>query len=144
MIISKKFNWEMGHALSAPYVGKCNRLHGHGWSVEFSYEGDLNEAGMVLDFGEFHKIKAWIDEHLDHRFYVRENHPLLECYFEGPEEYSVEMDELGIVSTKFNPTSENFAKYLHEVCSELMNLDSKKLTVKVSETCTSSATYKEE
>lgn len=144
MKISKKITWEMGHALSHPYVGKCNRLHGHSFMAEFSYEGDLNESGMVLDFAEFRKMKNWIDEHLDHRFYVRKNHPVLEPYFEGPNEWSPEMDELGFVPVDWNPTSENFAKYLHQVCCEIMNLDSKSLSVKVSETCTSSAEYWEE
>lgn len=143
MIISKKINWEMGHALSFPYVGKCQRLHGHSWTVEFFYEGDLNEAGMVLDFAEFKVMKEWIDQYLDHRFYVRKNHPILEPYFEDEDEWSKDMDELGLVPVDWNPTSENFAKFLHEVCCSIMNLDSKFLMVRVSETCTSSAMYRE-
>ena len=141
MIITKKISWEMGHALSFPYVGKCNRLHGHSFTAEFSYEGELNESGMVLDFGEFKKMKTWIDEHLDHRFYVKSNHPILEPYYEGLDEWSSEIDTLGLVPVEWNPTSENIAKYIHEVCCSLMGLDTRKLQVTVWETCTSSATY---
>jgi 6-pyruvoyl-tetrahydropterin synthase len=134
----------MGHALSEPYVGPCNRAHGHNFEAEFIYEGPVDDRGMVLDFAEFRKIKNWIDEHLDHYFYVQHNHWLLQPYTVGEEQYSPDIQYTGFMPISFNPTSENFAKYLHEVCSEIMNLDSKKLTVKVSETCTSSATYKEE
>lgn len=141
MKITKQLRWEMGHALSAPYRGQCNRLHGHSFVAEFSYSGEVNESGMVLDFSEFKKMKTWIDEHLDHRFYVRKNHPVLEPYFEGPDEWSTEMDELGFVPVDWNPTSENFAKYLHQVCCSLMGLDTRRLEVTVHETCTSSATY---
>lgn len=146
MIISKKISWEMGHALSSPYFGKCQRLHGHSWTVEFSYEGDLNEVGMVLDFAEFKVMKEWIDQHLDHRFYARENHRILEPYFDGKDEngeseWTRELDELGLVPVDWNPTSENFAKFLHEVCCSLMGLDTRRLAVTIHETCTSSATY---
>lgn len=141
--ISKQISWEMGHALSEPYVGKCQRLHGHHFIVEFSYEGELDERGMVLDFAEFSVMKDWINQHLDHRFYVKKNHPILEPYFEDEDEWSREIDELGLVPVDFNPTSENFAKFLHEVCCSLMDLESKSLSVTVHETCTSSATYKD-
>ena len=141
MIVTKKIKWVMGHALSAPYVGACNRCHGHNWEAEFSYSGLINEAGMVLDFAEFRKMKQWIDEFLDHRFYVKHNHPILEPYIEGKGEYSDDIEELGLVPVDFNPTSENFAIMLHGICAKLMDLFPDKLSVTVSETCSSSATY---
>jgi len=144
MIIKKKITWVMGHALTYPYEGPCTRLHGHNWEVEFAYEGPIDNKGMVLDFAEFRKMKQWIDQNLDHLFYVRNTHLLLEPYIEGENEYSKEMDELGIVPVSWNPTSENMAIFIHEKCCEIMNLDSKSLTVTIWETCTSSATYKEE
>jgi len=141
MIIKKKIDWEMGHALSAPYVGNCNKLHGHSWTVEFAYEGQQNKAGMVLDFAEFRKMKRWINEHLDHHFYVQHNHLVLAPYVEGEGQYSTDIKELGLVTVDFNPTSENFAIMLHGICAKLMDLFPDKLSVTVSETCSSSATY---
>lgn len=141
MIVSKEIEWVMGHALSAPYVGPCNRLHGHNWKVKFDYQGEMNDSGMVIDFAEFRKMKKWIDEFLDHRFYIKEGHLVLEPYDEGGGEYSPEVEILGLVPVSFNPTSENMAQMLHEVACGEMKLEPSNLRVTVWETCTSSATY---
>lgn len=141
MKISKTMNWEMGHALSHPYKGKCNQLHGHSWVVTFTYEGQPDDRGMVIDFAEFRKMKAWIEEHLDHKFLVKANHLLLTPYHHSDEEFDIEINELGIIPLDFNPTSENLAKYLHGACCQEMHLDPTKLDVTIQETCTSSATY---
>ena len=42
--------FEAAHRL-VDYPGKCNRLHGHSWTVEMSVSGDkLDNIGMVADF----------------------------------------------------------------------------------------------
>lgn len=133
--------WEMGHSLSFPYIGKCNQLHGHSWEVTFTYEGQPDERGMVIDFAEFRKMKQWIDENLDHKFLVKSNHLLLSPYFHNDNEWDLEINDLGIIPLDFNPTSENLAKYLHEVCCSVMNLNPVQLSVTIKETCTSSATF---
>lgn len=141
MIISKKIQWVMGHALSAPYVGPCNRLHGHNWEAEFIVRGSINEAGMVIDFSEFKAMKKWIDDNLDHKFYVKENHRMLEPYMIEPGAWDETIVELGIVPIDVNPTSESMAVMLHQVCCEVMGIEPRDLSVKVNETCTSSAIY---
>lgn len=143
MIIKKKLQWKMGHALDTPYEGDCTRCHGHNFEVEFAYEGEPDNKGMVVDFRDFKKMQTWLNEHLDHRFLVKNTHLILEPYIEGPDEFMLEIEQLGLVPVSWNPTTENIAKFLHEVCSDVMNLDSKKLTVTVWETAQSSATYME-
>jgi 6-pyruvoyltetrahydropterin/6-carboxytetrahydropterin synthase len=48
---------------------QCENLHGHNWKVEVCVAGDkLNDAGVLIDFGE---LKGYISEiigGLDHRF----------------------------------------------------------------------------
>lgn len=48
---------------------KCENLHGHNWKIEVVLTGDrLNDAGVLMDFGE---IKAHLREimaRLDHQF----------------------------------------------------------------------------
>lgn len=141
MKISKEISWEMGHALSAPYKGKCNQLHGHSWKVIFTYEGPLDDRGMVIDFAEFRKMKTWIDENLDHKFLVKHNHLVLTPYHHSDDGFDIETVELGLFPMQFNPTSENLAKYLHETACHVMNLNGMRLSVTIKETCTSSATY---
>lgn len=69
---------------------KCENLHGHNWKIEARVEGDkLNEAGIVMDFGELKKHIAEIMSTLDHKFLNE-----LDCFPDG------------------NPSSENIAKYI--------------------------------
>ena len=48
---------------------KCENLHGHNWKVEVYVTGErLNQAGVLMDFGEIKKHVRGIMKELDHRF----------------------------------------------------------------------------
>jgi 6-pyruvoyltetrahydropterin/6-carboxytetrahydropterin synthase len=48
---------------------KCENLHGHNWKVEAFVSGkELNNSGVVMDFGEIKKHLSVIMETLDHKF----------------------------------------------------------------------------
>lgn len=74
------------------YKGKCEDLHGHNWKVEaLASSNKLDKAGMVMDFK---LVKAALDKilgKLDHK-YLNDV-----AYFR-----------------KYNPTSENIAKYVFD------------------------------
>ncbi len=71
---------------------KCENLHGHNWKVEVYIAGDeLNDAGVVIDFGEIKRHLADIKKSLDHRFLNE-----LECF------------------QNCNPSSENIARFIAE------------------------------
>ena len=75
---------------------KCENLHGHNWKIEVYIAGDkLNEAGVVMDFGEIKGHLADIKKSLDHRFLNE-----LECFQKG------------------NPSSENIARFIAETMQE--------------------------
>ena len=75
---------------------KCENLHGHNWKVEVYLAGDkLNDAGVVMDFGEIKRHLADIKKSLDHRFLND-----LECFQSG------------------NPSSENIARFIAESMQE--------------------------
>lgn len=93
--LTVKAEFEAAHQING-YNGKCQRLHGHNWSVEAIVEGrKLDELGMLIDFkvlkAELNKV---LDE-LDHRY----------------------LNELPIFSKKINPTAENIAQYVFETLS---------------------------
>ncbi len=59
---------------------KCENLHGHNWKIEVCVVGDtLNEAGILMDFGEIKKEVAEVIRSLDHHFLNE-----LECFAGNP------------------------------------------------------------
>jgi 6-pyruvoyltetrahydropterin/6-carboxytetrahydropterin synthase len=78
---------------------KCENLHGHNWKIEVRVTGkSLNDAGVVMDFGEIKQHVNEIMKSLDHTFLNE-----LECFQDG------------------NPSSENIAKYIAESMQEKMS-----------------------
>ena len=70
---------------------ECENLHGHNWKIEVCLVGEtLNNAGVLMDFGEFKKNLSGIIERLDHKF----------------------LNELEYFSDSFPPSSENISYYI--------------------------------
>lgn len=80
-------------------VGKqCENLHGHNWKVEVYVTGEkLNEAGVLIDFGEIKAHIRGIIKELDHTFLND-----LECF-------------------KGIPSSENIAVHIAEQLQKKMD-----------------------
>lgn len=112
--------FEAAHRI-VDYPGKCNRLHGHNWSVEVTVKGKkLNKLGMLIDFKELKKeVNRTIDK-LDH-VYLNE----LNAFIED------------------NPTAEHIAKYIYEQLevSPLFVNNIKVKMIKVWESPKSAVTY---
>ena len=48
---------------------QCENLHGHNWKVEVMVTGEkLNDAGVLIDFGELKAHVRGIIKELDHKF----------------------------------------------------------------------------
>jgi 6-pyruvoyltetrahydropterin/6-carboxytetrahydropterin synthase len=72
---------------------KCENLHGHNWRVEVYLAGkELNNAGVLMDFGEIKTYLNEIIDTLDHKF----------------------LNELNLFDDG-NPSSENIARYIAEM-----------------------------
>ena len=60
---------------------KCENLHGHNWKIEAYVAGkSLNNAGVLMDFGEIKQHVSEIMNRLDHKFlneldYFNDNNP---------------------------------------------------------------------
>ena len=75
------------------YPGKCDRLHGHNWVVEATFQGtQLDELGMLIDFKIAKKALADLLDEFDH-YYLNDFPPFNE----------------GV-----NPTAENLARIIYE------------------------------
>ena len=78
------------------YEGKCRQLHGHNYRVRVSLEGEqLDETGLLMDFGEVRRLLREIIEPFDHRL----------------------LNDVPPFDT-LNPSAENMAKYFYEELSE--------------------------
>lgn len=75
--VTVRHNFETAHRL--PHLpGKCQSLHGHSWWADVTVQAPELSAGLVVEFGPFKKkLRAWIDDYLDHGVMLGEEDPLL-------------------------------------------------------------------
>ena len=72
---------------------KCEDLHGHNWKIEVYIAGNrLNDAGVLVDFGEVKKHISEIMNTLDHKY----------------------LNELDWFQDENQPSSENIARHIAE------------------------------
>ena len=68
--VSKQTHFDAAHRLPK-HGGKCRNLHGHRWVVTFHARADeLNDQGMVRDFGAFRVLQNRIDREFDHSLLI--------------------------------------------------------------------------
>ncbi|MCH7922478.1 MAG: 6-carboxytetrahydropterin synthase [Nitrospinae bacterium] len=104
--VTKQIHFCYGHRL-LNYDGKCRWLHGHNGLVEIALAAEkLDERGMVYDFTIIKQVvKAWIDEHLDHKMILHRADPLVSTLQEHGDPLYL-LDE--------NPTAEAIARLIYE------------------------------
>ena len=79
---------------------KCENLHGHNWKIEICVAGEtLNNAGVLVDFGELKQHVSEIMARLDHKF----------------------LNELDYFNDNNPPSSENIARYIADSLQTLLN-----------------------
>jgi len=131
--VTKVIEFSYGHRL-LDHKGKCRYLHGHNGMVEVDIESDAVDAmGMVVDFGDVNGIvKAWIDQHLDHKMLLCDADPCVSILQAAGEPIYLMRD---------NPTAENIAKLIWQASRDQGMPVSE---VRVWETSTSRASYRGE
>jgi len=69
MLITKEFSFDAAHQLPN-YGGRCERLHGHTWTIHVTVEAPIDEStGIAFDFGELKEIvNRRVVEILDHTY----------------------------------------------------------------------------
>ena len=106
------------------YKGKCENLHGHNYKVEIYARGsELDNIGLLVDFGELKEAADEVVAYLDHR----------------------NINELPPFDEELNPSAENLARYiLQRVASRVGDERVSVYKVRCFETPTSVATYQVE
>ncbi len=103
------------------YKGKCENLHGHNYKVEIFARGrELNNIGLLIDFGDLKEAANEIVNYFDHR----------------------NLNELPPFDEELNPSAENLARYILEYLgSRIVDERVQVYKVRCFETPTSIATY---
>jgi 6-pyruvoyltetrahydropterin/6-carboxytetrahydropterin synthase len=85
-------NFSSAHQLRG-YKGKCENLHGHNYKIEIYARGqELDNIGLLVDFGELKTAADEVVQYLDHR----------------------NINELEPFDEEVNPSAENLARYILE------------------------------
>ncbi len=77
--ISKQYSFDSAHKLDLPkctvaenhaMFGKCNRLHGHTYTLTVEVGGTVDpDTGMILNYFDLDAfMKPYVDDKLDHRY----------------------------------------------------------------------------
>lgn len=113
-------NFSSAHQLRG-YNGKCENLHGHNYKVEIFARGqELDNIGLLIDFGDLKRAADEIVNYLDHR----------------------NINELPPFDEELNPSAENMARYFLERIGEQVGDERVRVyKVRIYETPTSVATY---
>jgi len=108
--IDVKVRFRAGHRLMEPYVGKCNNVHGEGFTTTVCIKTEKLQAdGTLLDFGEVKRyVKDYLNRNFDHHFLCRNDDPIGEL---------LANEGMAVTFTDTNPTSENIAKEIYDVVS---------------------------
>ncbi len=103
------------------YKGKCENLHGHNYKIEIYARGsELNNIGLLIDFGDLKKAADEITKYFDHR----------------------NLNELPPFDEELNPSAENLARYILEYLNSRLGDERVSVwKVRCFETPTSIATY---
>ena len=103
------------------YKGKCENLHGHNYKLEIFARGEeLNNIGLLIDFGDLKKVANEVIGYFDHR----------------------NLNELPPFDEELNPSAENIARYVLEYLNSRIGDERVKVyKVRCYETPTSVATY---
>lgn len=113
-----------GHYLRN-YKGKCENPHGHNYKVRVTLRGgELDKAGLLLDFKDLKDVMKHVIERLDHQM-LNDVEPFIEL----------------------NPSAENLAKYFYDQTNaRLRTLTNGRVAVQhvtIWETDTTTARYSE-
>ena len=113
-------NFSSAHQLRG-YKGKCENLHGHNYRIEIYARGsELDNIGLLVDFGELKTAADEVVTYLDHR----------------------NINELPPFDEELNPSAENLARYILESIASRVGDDRVQVyKVRCFETPTSVATY---
>jgi 6-pyruvoyltetrahydropterin/6-carboxytetrahydropterin synthase len=93
----------------------CHLLHGYSLSFKFTFGCvHLDNKDWAVDFGGLKPLKAWLEDHFDHKTAIDQNDPYMDKF--------MELHELGLAEVVVfdGVGAEMFAKHACEFADELI------------------------
>lgn len=137
--ITKQVRTETAHRLMN-HPGKCKNIHGHSYLWKVTIQGEVDNDGMVTDFGN---LKAIMKEEIVNKF----DHRLILSQYDSLLNNLILRTNNAFWFFPNDPTAENFVVYVsHKIELALLNCDKqlKLISVKCWETETSYAEWRNE
>ena len=93
----------------------CHLLHGYSLAFKFTFGcNDLDNKNWAVDFGGLKPLKAWLEDHFDHKLALDMNDPLMEKFRE------LEKLDLAEIRIFDGVGDEMFAKHAFNFAYELI------------------------
>ena len=124
LTVVKEFTFDAAHYLPE-YDGKCANLHGHTYTLQVGFKGDVNgETGMVVDFSQIKRQLGKLIDRLDHAY----------------------LNDVDLIDfPKYMPTAENMVIWLiHRIQTAPLDFVEQLEFVRLYETPTSYAEWRKE
>ena len=100
--------------------GRCSRLHGHSWAVTLTFGAkELDDNGFVIDFGDLHFLRDWIDQNLDHATALKISAPM-QAEFE-------KLEQMGLLKILWvdSASCEGIAQFLYHTFQPMIEQKTK-------------------
>jgi len=143
-VIRKQFKFELSHQLDEAYSKSCTDcIHGHSYLCEVFFKSkDLDETGMVIDFGLVKKIIGNYMNQWDHALALSE--PLYNAYMDNE---AFRNNNKKVIKTMYNPTAEEMSRDIYNYIKKVLKAHAPHVSLKsvrLHETTTGWAEYSEE
>ena len=131
MQITKEFTIDLAHRLTN-HPAKCFNVHWHTYKIQVTIKGERDiDTWMVMDFGEFKKIKDRCDRNRDHAYLYKLWDHVWEFLYNNAYRVFSFVDE--------QPTAEYMAIYLKDIVAGMYKVELSNVTIRIYETPTSYA-----
>jgi 6-pyruvoyltetrahydropterin/6-carboxytetrahydropterin synthase len=91
----------------------CHLLHGYSLAFKFGCK-DLDDKNWAVDFGGLKPLKAWLEDHFDHKLALDKNDPHMEKFQE------LEQLDLAEIRIFDGVGAEMFAKHAFEFADKMI------------------------
>ena len=149
--VTKTYGHERGYsAVFRQWRAKshCRFIHGYALAFTFMFacsDDEVDENGWVIDFGGLKPLKAYLDDHFDHKFLVAHDDPALELFLDLAEDKKCGklVDTIIVQRVGCEAFAEHLAGVVEDMLKngELGQTNAQLISVEVREHGSNAATY---